>query len=547
MKQIPRVTVVIRTKNEATHIGDVLNKVREQRDVDFDIVVVDSGSTDQTLDFVAQHPVKLVKIPADEFTYGRALNRGISEATGEFVAFLSAHAMPLDRNWLANLVAPFSDPEVVGVVGKSLPHPDCNPFDRRGLLRRFSTERQYLHHDSSVTFSNANSAARKSALDQFAFDEALPYSEDLHWSRHWMKQGKRIVYEPTATVYHSHNETPPQLFARFYNESRARAEMGYDEGRFSKMRLLYDLFAGTAYDGYTAVVGEKSLRWLLFAPRRRFAINMGRYFGSRRMDRDLSKMPLTALLIRFALVWTLQIFGMMERLAPVCMGKTNKLIGEVHPREIWDENLEQRWYDEALQKKHNVLVLGCRQGVHFLRIAERNQRVYGVDDDRQSLYIANFQARWAEVENLQLLYGQPDELPFADGSFDVVIAFGREETLPVDEIDRVTEDGALLLFSAANRYTRWKRFLRRYGFLEAAGTEENRRDTRLEEQLATANWSRQDALPSYFDSPWTPLMDLLGGISLGLYDRFMRHRAKIAQRRPSDAESLRLVYRKGNV
>ncbi len=116
-------SIIIRTRNEERHVGEVLARVRAQRRVAFEIIVVDSGSTDRTLDLVRKFPdVRLIEIPAATFTYGRALNVGMREARGPILVSLSAHAIPFDKDWLANLLKPFDDPDVCAVVGKPLPH-----------------------------------------------------------------------------------------------------------------------------------------------------------------------------------------------------------------------------------------------------------------------------------------------------------------------------------------------------------------------------------------------------------------------------------------
>ncbi|MCL4235146.1 MAG: glycosyltransferase, partial [Deltaproteobacteria bacterium] len=68
-------SIIIRTRNEERHVGEVLARVRDQRRIAFEVIVVDSGSTDATLSIVRKVPdIRLIEIPASSFTYGRALN-----------------------------------------------------------------------------------------------------------------------------------------------------------------------------------------------------------------------------------------------------------------------------------------------------------------------------------------------------------------------------------------------------------------------------------------------------------------------------------------
>ncbi|MCZ7585330.1 MAG: glycosyltransferase [Deltaproteobacteria bacterium] len=106
---MPVASVIIRAKNEAAEIGAVLRRVLDQRYGDFEVVVVDSGSTDRTVEIAQKLGVRVVQIAPEAFTYGRALNLGMRETASPYGVFLSAHALPFDRDWLRNLLAPFDD------------------------------------------------------------------------------------------------------------------------------------------------------------------------------------------------------------------------------------------------------------------------------------------------------------------------------------------------------------------------------------------------------------------------------------------------------
>ena len=73
-------SIIIRTKNEEKWIGKVLEVLMQQSYKDFEIIVVDSGSTDRTLEIVKKYPIKLIEIPQKDFTYPYALNVGCKSA-----------------------------------------------------------------------------------------------------------------------------------------------------------------------------------------------------------------------------------------------------------------------------------------------------------------------------------------------------------------------------------------------------------------------------------------------------------------------------------
>lgn len=200
-------SVVIRARNEARYIGEVLETLFRQVGAEpFEVIVVDSGSTDGTLEIVRGFPARLIEIPPETFTYGRSLNIGIAEASGDYVASLSAHSTPYHERWLANLVAPFKNPRVAGVVGRQYPRDNATLLDLLGMrLTGLTGDRPELR-ERNPRFSNANSGLRRSLWQRVPFDEQVAGAEDFAWARTMQELGYLIAYEPSAPVYHSHGE-----------------------------------------------------------------------------------------------------------------------------------------------------------------------------------------------------------------------------------------------------------------------------------------------------------------------------------------------------
>src|SRR5207249_1735240 len=132
---MPEVSIVIRCRDEARSLGPVLEAVLAQEGASAaEVVALDSGSRDGTLALLARHPVRVEHLT--RFTYGAALNRGAALARGALVVYLSAHCRPLRRDWLAHLLAPFSDPQVVASFGRQVPVPGINPIEALTTARR---------------------------------------------------------------------------------------------------------------------------------------------------------------------------------------------------------------------------------------------------------------------------------------------------------------------------------------------------------------------------------------------------------------------------
>jgi len=202
-----RASVVIRAKNEGRFIGEALDAVFSQRFGDgFEVVVVDSGSADGTLEIVRRYPLTLIEIPPASFTYGRSLNIGIAVARGELIASLSAHSTPADEGWLGRLIEPFLEPKVAGVFGRQLPRPNATPLELLGMRLSGVMDERPRRHTRNPMFSNANGAFRRWLCTEVPFDEHVGGAEDLAWARLMLRAGYVIAYEPGAAVYHSHGE-----------------------------------------------------------------------------------------------------------------------------------------------------------------------------------------------------------------------------------------------------------------------------------------------------------------------------------------------------
>jgi len=91
----PNCSIVIRAYNEEAHLGRLLKGISQQEAAGVETILVDSGSTDRTVQIAEEYGVQIVQISPEEFTFGRSLNRGIQAARGEFVVIVSAHCYPV--------------------------------------------------------------------------------------------------------------------------------------------------------------------------------------------------------------------------------------------------------------------------------------------------------------------------------------------------------------------------------------------------------------------------------------------------------------------
>lgn len=199
---MPKISIIIRTKNEERWIGHCLKMIQKQTISDYEIILVDNASTDNTISVAKRHGIdRLVQV--DPFKPGHALNEGIRASSGEYITCLSAHCIPKDEYWLNNLLKNFSESEgIAGVYGRQLPVSFTDPVDKRDLLIVFGLDKRIQVKD--YFFHNANSMILRDVWEKYPFDEEVTNIEDRVWGKKVIQSGYRLIYEPEASVYHHH-------------------------------------------------------------------------------------------------------------------------------------------------------------------------------------------------------------------------------------------------------------------------------------------------------------------------------------------------------
>lgn len=213
----PSASIVIRCYNEAEHIGKLLSELKRQSFTDYEVVVVDSGSDDGTLDIVKSEDVILEHIGKDDFSFGRSLNLGCRAASGEILVFISAHCYPEHEDWLTNLISGFEDEKVAVVYGRQRGIPESH-FSEQQILRRWFPDETIARQDGPFS-NNANAAIRSSLWEEHPYDETLTGLEDVAWAQQVMRDGWWVSYRADAGVIHVHNETPGQIRNRYRREA----------------------------------------------------------------------------------------------------------------------------------------------------------------------------------------------------------------------------------------------------------------------------------------------------------------------------------------
>ncbi len=228
----PKVTLFMPTYNAGPEFRDIFERMKNQ-DLDrpFEILVIDSGSKDGTVEFLKEEGVRLIQISNKEFNHGLTRNRGIEEARGEIVVLATQDAKPNDEHWMQRLVDCYEDPMVAGAYSRQLPRPDANPFIKDRLsswaaakeeprVQMIQNPEEFealppLEKLGRVAFDNVSSSVRKSIAKEIPFRERQ-FGEDLDWGHRVILGGYKIVFEPRSRVIHSHNNSIWYEFKRVY-------------------------------------------------------------------------------------------------------------------------------------------------------------------------------------------------------------------------------------------------------------------------------------------------------------------------------------------
>jgi rhamnosyltransferase len=258
-----RVSIVIRTLNEARYLRDLLEGIRQQRfdGIDVETVVIDSGSTDGTLEIAQAFRCVLTHIRREEFSFGRSLNRGCEAASGDVLVFVSGHCVPTDEHWLRQLCAPVLEGRVDFAYGRQIGGPQSR-FSECRIFEKYYPRTSRVPQ-AGIFSNNANSALSRQAWQTHRFDEDLTGLEDMEFAQRLCKAGGRVGYVAEACVYHYHHESWAHVKRRFEREAIALQRIlphihvsALDTARYIGSSIVHDLRHARRQGRAAALVSE---------------------------------------------------------------------------------------------------------------------------------------------------------------------------------------------------------------------------------------------------------------------------------------------------
>lgn len=294
-------TLVIPTKNG----GDLFKRVaaglqRQSIWARTEFIVVDSGSTDDTLATAAAAGAKCISIPPSEFNHGVTRDYAVGLATCDRVILSVQDAIPAHDLTLEKLVAILDDEAVAGGYARQIPQPDADHITKRNLnswltgrkereVRGLNSNAQYdtftpMEKYLFCNFDNVCSVIRKSVWLNERFGR-VGFGEDIDWAERVLKNGHKIVYEPAAAVVHSHDRPLAYEYKRTYVcHRKLYAQFGLHA--VPSLNVMFQAWMGmTLRDiGYVSKVREPfvpKLKLLLKIPALNALQVYGQYLGAK--------------------------------------------------------------------------------------------------------------------------------------------------------------------------------------------------------------------------------------------------------------------------
>ncbi len=206
-------SIIIRTKNEGKWIGEVLKRLTNQTYQNFEIIIIDSGSTDNTLEIIKQFPVRLFQIKPENFSYPYALNFGCEKASAtKYFVFLSGHSLPLTKTWLADGLKNFSNDMVLGVYAGMQALPDGTVWEKlyyNGIGIKLSVLlnlKKIITQAGMGVMGFTHAIIRRDLWEKHHIDENYGLGgEDNAWAKYWLEKGYVVIKDPKFSIAHSHH------------------------------------------------------------------------------------------------------------------------------------------------------------------------------------------------------------------------------------------------------------------------------------------------------------------------------------------------------
>jgi rhamnosyltransferase len=255
--------VVIPTYNGGETWRKAVDSLKAQRE-DFDkILIIDSGSFDDTVQIAKEAGFDVINIQSSEFNHGATRNLGVNLIDCDLVVFFTQDAIP-EKNAITTLLQVFNDSTIAVAYGRQMSHDNANPLAKHARLFNYTSnsyvygiENSRKHGIKTVFTSNSFAAYRIEYFNKIGgFYENTIFAEDMFFTAKAILSSYRVAYVADAIVKHSHNYSPFQEFQRYF-----------DTGVFHcKEKWIKNSFGNAESEGIRFIISElcfllKNKKW----------------------------------------------------------------------------------------------------------------------------------------------------------------------------------------------------------------------------------------------------------------------------------------------
>ena len=226
------VSIVIPTYNGGEYFKECLQMIFKQKvQFQFEVIIVDSGSTDGTLDLLKDYNIRLKHVRPEQFNHGLTRNTGVQLSKGKYIVLMGQDATPTDASWLQKIWENFDDQLVAGVYCRQIPREDADVLTKKQLNNWVTGRKErtvnFIENPAEYhalqpmeklilcTFDDVCACVRRKVWEKIPYEETY-FAEDLEWGKKVIESGYKIVYEPAAAVIHSHNRSVFYEYKRTY-------------------------------------------------------------------------------------------------------------------------------------------------------------------------------------------------------------------------------------------------------------------------------------------------------------------------------------------
>lgn len=274
------ISIIIRTLNEDKYLDELLIAIKNQKidHAKIEVVIIDSGSTDNTIEIAKSHECRITYIAKNDFTFGRSLNIASDFARGDILVYISGHCIPTNSNWISNLVDPIKNGKAGYTYGGQIGR-DTTKYSETMIFKKYFPDEKGKNFFEFFC-NNANSAISKTVWKKYLFNEDITGLEDMELAKRYYKDGGIIEYISSAKVFHIHDESWVQTKRRYEREALAMKEI-LPEMQINFFDLVRYISTSVFSDSKEALYEKKFFKEFIGIIKYRFAQYVGTFQGNR--------------------------------------------------------------------------------------------------------------------------------------------------------------------------------------------------------------------------------------------------------------------------